>query len=315
MPVLSVIMPVYNAAKFLDRAVRSVLASTFQDFELLLIDDGSTDGSGALCDEMAHMDPRITVIHKPNGGASSARNKGIELAQGQFVAFADSDDYVDRTLYEKLLNAAGLENDLVICDIVLHYSDNDLPRETVKVEEERNRTIGNLLQSGIGGGPCHMVVKRSIIGTLRFPEYIFSGEDLWFTLRLYLQAGHISKVKEPLYFYNQENQGSITHSRNPRFENSILQMMKENRAILKDYGVFDSVRKEFYWSVLRFKSLFALDPERCSLYRSHIPEANKYVTSCPLLSPRVKIIMLMLNLRMDFAVRPLLRLFVNKETA
>ena len=94
-PIISVIVPVYNVEQYLPRCIDSILAQTFTDFELLLIDDGSKDKSGAICDAYARKDPRIRVFHKPNGGVSSARNMGLDNAKGEWIAFVDSDDWVN----------------------------------------------------------------------------------------------------------------------------------------------------------------------------------------------------------------------------
>ena len=100
-------MPVYNTEKYLRRCVDSILAQTFTDFELLLINDGSTDSSGAICDEYTQKDSRVRVFHKENGGVSSARNIGLDNAKGEYIAFVDSDDYIDNRMYECLYNKAG----------------------------------------------------------------------------------------------------------------------------------------------------------------------------------------------------------------
>ena len=108
-PKITVIVPVYNTEKYLRRCVDSILAQTFTDFELLLVNDGSTDGSGAICDEYAQKDSRVRVFHKENGGVSSARNIGIDNAQGDWITFIDSDDRIEqRHLY--LLYEARTEN-------------------------------------------------------------------------------------------------------------------------------------------------------------------------------------------------------------
>ena len=130
MPILSVIMPVFNSASFLEESVNSVLSSTFKDLELILIDDGSTDGSSAICDSLASGNERIRVYHQPNCGVSHARNKGLDVAQGSFVAFVDSDDLVDSRMYEKLLFATGPDCDITICDMLLRYHDRDVAQET-----------------------------------------------------------------------------------------------------------------------------------------------------------------------------------------
>ena len=116
MPKVSVIVPVYNAEKYLSECVDSILAQTLRDIEVLLVDDGSTDGSPVLCDNYAKKDPRIKVIHKANGGVSSARNMGLSIASGDYFAFVDSDDIIDKNSYFKLYQVAQTYNvPLVIC--------------------------------------------------------------------------------------------------------------------------------------------------------------------------------------------------------
>lgn len=106
-PSISVIVPIYNASKWLDRCINSILNQSYTDFELILVDDGSTDGSGDLCDEFAQSDSRIKVIHKPNGGVSSARNIGIDMAKGDYLTFCDADDTVDKQWLETFILNIG----------------------------------------------------------------------------------------------------------------------------------------------------------------------------------------------------------------
>ena len=117
-PVLSVIIPIYNRERYLERCVRSVAASSRQDIEIILIDDGSVDHSGALCDRLADEDKRIIVIHQQNAGVSAARNRGLEKAQGKYFAFVDSDDYIEPDMYEKMIAAMEeYDADMVCCGI------------------------------------------------------------------------------------------------------------------------------------------------------------------------------------------------------
>lgn len=118
MPKISIIVPVYNVEKYLEKCVRSILAQTFTDFELILVDDGSPDSSGAMCDQFAKQDERVKVIHKENGGLSDARNAGIEIATGEYLGFIDSDDYIADDMYELLYtNIVKEDADLSICGI------------------------------------------------------------------------------------------------------------------------------------------------------------------------------------------------------
>ncbi len=117
-PTLSIIVPVYNVRAFLEKCIKSILAQTFTDFELILIDDGSTDGSGEICDRFSTLDDRIKVIHKENGGVVSARKVGISAARGEYAGYVDGDDWIDAEMYEKMVHyMRSYDCDLVMCDV------------------------------------------------------------------------------------------------------------------------------------------------------------------------------------------------------
>ncbi len=119
-PEISIIVPVYKVEKYLNECIDSILAQTFTDFELILVDDGSPDNCPALCDAAAEKDSRVRVIHKINGGVSTARNAGLAAAQGNWIGFVDPDDFVDKTYYEKMLRAAKQAGaELAVCNEVL----------------------------------------------------------------------------------------------------------------------------------------------------------------------------------------------------
>lgn len=116
MPKISIIVPIYNVEKYIEKCIQSILNQTFSDFELILVNDGSTDSCGEICDKYKKLDDRIIVIHKVNGGLSSARNAGIDIARGEYIGFIDSDDYIHEKMYEILYNNAITYNsDIVIC--------------------------------------------------------------------------------------------------------------------------------------------------------------------------------------------------------
>ena len=116
---LSVIVPVYNAEAYLDVCIRSILGQTYADLELILVDDGSPDRSGTMCDAWAKQDNRIRVIHKDNGGVCSARNAGLDAAKGEYIAFVDSDDWIEPNMYETMMEKVHVYGcDVVLCDCV-----------------------------------------------------------------------------------------------------------------------------------------------------------------------------------------------------
>ena len=128
---VSVIVAVYNVENYLKKCVDSLLAQTKEDLEIILVDDGSTDSSGQICDNYAREDERILVVHKENGGLTSAWKAGIDIATSEYVGFVDSDDWVDRDMYEKLCaSAERCHSDIVICGLVYEYEDASRPRTT-----------------------------------------------------------------------------------------------------------------------------------------------------------------------------------------
>lgn len=132
MPQVSVIVPVYNAENYLAECVDSILAQTIQDLECILVDDGSTDSSPAICDAYAEKDCRVKVIHKANGRAASARNAGMKIAQGTYIAFVDADDWISSDMYEKML-ATGA--DVCLCDYVRFQGEQEFPFTQPNIRE------------------------------------------------------------------------------------------------------------------------------------------------------------------------------------
>ncbi|EME3187758.1 glycosyltransferase, partial [Enterococcus faecalis] len=151
MPKISIIVPVYNVEKYLEKCVRSILAQTFTDFELILVDDGSPDSSGAMCDQFAEQDQRVKVIHKENGGLSDARNAGIEIATGEYLGFVDSDDYIADDMYELLYtNIVKEDADLSICGIYDVYEGKEpIVKSLIQGTFSREEALLLILQGNI----------------------------------------------------------------------------------------------------------------------------------------------------------------------
>lgn len=204
MPKISVIVPVYNTEQYLPRCIDSILAQTFTDFELLLIDDGSTDSSGEICDEYAHKDSRVRVFHKENGGVCSARNVGLDYAKGIWVTFADSDDYVTPMWLELFIK--GNKFDIVVCGIEFDRKFNDsFPYSKIGLTYNGNACNGllKLYSFPMIGSLCNKCFKRTIIekNSLRLSEDFDVQEDEEFFMRYMSFCSLMCSVEDCGYFY------------------------------------------------------------------------------------------------------------------
>ena len=188
---ISVIVPVYNAEKYLDRCVESIINQTFKDFELILVDDGSTDDSGVLSDKLATKDKRIKVFHKENGGVSSARNIGLDNALGKYVAFCDPDDFIHPQMYEILYKFAK-DNDAecVVCNFESFSDFNNIKVQDITLENKYECFSGKQAYEYIRlsdkrnmlGCVWNKLFLKSSIHNLRFNTSLSYGEDLCFVL-------------------------------------------------------------------------------------------------------------------------------------
>ena len=214
MAIFSIIVPVYNTEKYLPQCVSSVLGQTFRDFELLLIDDESPDGSGALCDSYAEKDPRVWVIHQKNGGPSVARNHGMELAQGEFILFLDSDDLWSspRVLEEIYREFTVSQADVVLLKHRKFETDTEACTEcsdTSHTGDIAHFSYGKQLSFCVASQlfdscPWNKAFRRELMlrYDLRFIEGIIA-EDIDWSARLALAASRLAIVREPAYLYRK----------------------------------------------------------------------------------------------------------------
>ena len=179
-PKISVIVPVYKAEAYLCRCVDSILSQTFEDFELLLIDDGSPDRSGEICDEYAKRDCRVRVFHKENGGVSSARQCGLDHALGEYVIHADPDDWMESEMLCVLYNKVKERNsDIALCDFVENYRDEQLVIRQ-NVAETPRKCIPLFFSRKLHGSCCNKLIRRSLFidNYICFPKKVNLWEDL-----------------------------------------------------------------------------------------------------------------------------------------
>lgn len=211
---ISVIVPVYNMEKYLKRCVDSILQQEYSRLEIILVDDGSTDSSPAMCDAYAEQDPRIKVIHKENGGLSDARNAGLEVAKGAYIGFVDSDDWIKPQMYKSMYEAAKkYQVPLVVCryaeifqDRIVDGSGHDIVE--LSREEVLDIYICEHPQYKIYNSVWSKLFKREIIGDTRFPKGR-NSEDIVFTTKAFCKAERCVYIDEAFYNYVREREGSI----------------------------------------------------------------------------------------------------------
>ena len=210
-PLLSIIVPVYKVENYLPKCIDSILAQTFTDFELILVDDGSPDDCPALCDAAAEKDARVRVIHQKNGGLSAARNAGLDAARGAWIGFVDSDDYIAPEMYEVLYQAVQSTGaDLALCDYA-EVDEAGTPCPQMHVSLSEGELTGQELLKRASGLMVQLawnkLYRRAIFTQLRYPEGKLN-EDLFLIPEVCLQIQKAVVVPKALYYYVQRG-GSI----------------------------------------------------------------------------------------------------------
>ena len=274
---LSIIVPVYNVEKYLEECVDSLLNQTLQDLEIFLVDDGSTDRSGEIADRYAREYPdKVHTLHLNNGGQGRARNAALPMAQGDYIGFVDSDDWIERDMYEKLLDRAEKTGaDVVVCDFLEHYADG------------REQTLPACFQDhplSAAGSSCNKIFRRSLIGDLRFPEGLWY-EDFYFSAVMLLRSKRTEFIPEPLYVYRR-GQESTMHNNNARKN---LDMLKIMELIEREIG--EDAREDFDFLVINHVVLDSISrlarqdaPDKAEViraFRRYAHEKIPHLTRCP----------------------------------
>lgn len=238
MPKISVIVPVYKVEAYLSRCVDSILSQTYRDFELILVDDGSPDRCGALCEDYAAQDSRIHVIHQENGGLSAARNSGIDWAfacsDSRYLAFVDSDDYVAPEYLGRLYDAAEKTGCAIsVCGIV-RTTGEPLPEpeeEAPQVMEAEDYYCSEEIHEGVTMVACNKLYARALFQTLRYPKGKLH-EDEFTTYKAVYQAGKVAVLTAPMYGYFQNAAGIMQAKWDPRRIHA-LEAVEEQMAFAK----------------------------------------------------------------------------------
>lgn len=234
---ISIVVPVYNVEKYLGKCLDSLLKQTFSDFEILLIDDGSTDRSLKICEKYAEKDSRIRVIHQKNQGLSAARNTGIENASGKYIGFIDSDDYIDEDMYEYLYEQiTNQKADIAVCGIYNEYADivrRAYPKDEYIIANQKEAMAMVLEANKISVNAVNKLYKIEIFKNLRYPVGKLS-EDAHLILEILLQTEKIVISTAPKYHYvHREN--SITTAPYGKKDLSVIEAYVKNKKIIEKY--------------------------------------------------------------------------------
>jgi len=222
MPLLSIIVPVYNKEAYIEDCIRSILNQTFIDFELILVNDGSTDNSGLICRHFKTGDNRITVINQPNAGASAARNTGIQVATGQYIGFIDSDDTIEPDMYELLIkNALQYDADISVCRLRVIF-----PNKTVSPAESKGAVLLNhdealsaCLKGDLDRSANNKIYKSAIAKGIEFEGRIY--EDILYTCKAFIYAQITAFENVVKYNYIVRDNSVSMSSFNPKYIETI----------------------------------------------------------------------------------------------
>jgi len=264
--IVSIIVPVYKSEIFLEKCLNSIKAQTYNNWEAILVDDGSPDNCGAICDEYAAKDNRFRVIHQKNRGVVNARNTAIAVAQGEFLAFVDSDDYIEPDMLEEMVSHARTEElDIVWCDLREVHCEYST-EETLELSSNNNINISNLLKNVIPGYLWNKIVRKEFWDkcNIKTDEHAVICEDTYISLQLLANNPKNGVIHKPFYNYIKTNSGAATDERKgsivARAEKNIVHMYE----FLCDNNMLGTFHNEFTALALKLK----INLLRCNVGRA-----------------------------------------------
>lgn len=246
---ISIIVPIYNVEKYLDKCIQSIINQTYKNIEIILVDDGSTDNSGKICDKYIVFDNRVKVIHQKNCGVSASRNTGFEISKGKWIAFIDSDDWVEKK-YIKTLYDEAIENKADI--VISSYNRVSGTKKIVDISEEKifynkEEYLLEVLNPQTAMGFCHMkLINRNIAKEIKFDEKLKVGEDALYNIELSKNLNKAIKIKKNLYNY-RINENSIVKKFDSRYVEKYYNAMENIKKYISDtYPGNEIIIQNFY---------------------------------------------------------------------
>lgn len=279
MPKISISIPVYNVGQYLERCLNSLVTQTIKDIEIIIVDDGSTDGSGIICDEYASRDPRIVIIHKENGGLATARQAALEVATGDYFCVCDADDWVEQDMYGLMYDTAErTKADIVSCDYYANYPDGrQIAHRYNQKLEDRNDLLDDVLKGTLPHMIWNKMIRRDLFAryNITWEKGINMGEDFLITLKLLQFPVKMHHVPTCLYHYRRVMGGaSYTNNVSLSSFNQSLAIRKWviNNLDLDKYadGVFR------LWVSLAFTGLRVKDTIPKDLYNEEVLQKISY---------------------------------------
>lgn len=278
-PLISIIIPIYNSEKYLDRCIESIVNQTYKNLEIILINDGSSDNCPKICDAWAKKDNRIKVIHKENEGVSIARNIGINNSKGEYITFIDSDDYIDSKMYEKMLEKLNnTDTKLCFCDINIVNFDQTITKfnfnnETIITKKDFFETVFN--NNAMNFAVWNKLISRKLIGNIRFDSNIYIREDALFLFECIEKIDKICYLNECLYFYQMDSNSTL-HQNNIRKMISSLDATAKMIEILKNNQINNYLEEQCNYICRFYKYKSRLEEEKIKIdlskYEQHVKE-------------------------------------------
>lgn len=313
---ISIIIPCYNAEKYIDRCIKSVMNQTYRNLEIILVNDGSTDGTGVLLESYRKRDIRIFVLKQENRGAGAARNAGLDVARGKYVGFVDSDDWIEPDMYEYLKNLMDTGGaDIAACDYIsadkYYLKKNDKQERIVILNhKELMRKFFRMHGEKSCYSVCNMLYKTETINGVRFPEGAIT-EDLFFNYRVYANCNKYicSNIKKYYYFYNAEG---VTRKELGKKDLALLhnwdiivEDTKKNNIEMLEYASMNRWRADF--TLLSKAFLYGYDKKEISEEKikelvTHVKEHQKNLMHSGMLNWKRKLLLILICCRYSLRI-------------
>lgn len=325
-PEVSIIVPIYNVEKYIEKCSRSLFEQTFQSIEYVFVDDCSSDNSIELIKEILNDYPNrkgqcIFIELAKNNGPASARNIGLKKSRGKYIYFCDADDWTDIHLIEKLYNTAMYyHSDIVVCDYYLVYSDKKTYSYAENWASEKISSLRNYIKKGYNV-VWNLFVRSRIYRTfdITFIEGYTYGEDFNLSVKLLIKSVVITNLHEPLYYYNQTNTTSVTTQMSGKKVYEEQAMCLDLIEWLKKENEYEHYADLLNWKILNSKQEWLLNTKDFSKFLEIIPESNKFILTCPYLNVKLKIMGWCLVHHLGFisvtflCLRHLKQYFINRK--